>query len=78
MLPGDEGRERVSRLPLSSSDISVLVNTAIELHSRALELEKASKWWVTPVAALLGILLGAYSMVTLARVSGFCVKLIVL
>lgn len=59
MLPEKEGRERVSRLPLLSSDISVLVNTAIELHSRALELEKASKWWVTPAVGLFGILLGA-------------------
>jgi len=58
-LPSDELTNKVSRLPLSSSDISVLVNTAINLHSRALEKEKASRWWVTPVVALAGVILGA-------------------
>ncbi|VAX08802.1 hypothetical protein MNBD_GAMMA26-1075, partial [hydrothermal vent metagenome] len=58
-LPGKERSERVSRLPLSSSDISVLVSTAINLHSRALEKEKASRWWVTPAVGILGIVIGA-------------------
>jgi len=47
-LPGDELSERVSRLPLSSSDISVLVNTAINLHQRALEEKKEARWWLVP------------------------------
>ena len=43
-LDKQELDKRVSRLPLSNSDIAVLVNIAISLHSRALEQEKESKW----------------------------------
>lgn len=41
-LPEDELSTRVSRLPLTNNDIAVLVQTAIDLHSRALEKEKAA------------------------------------
>ena len=58
-LPADELDQRVSRVPLSSSDISVLVNTAISLHSRELEEKKASRWWVMPTVAVIGGVAGA-------------------
>jgi len=53
---------RVSRIPLSSSDIKALVDTAVNLHSRALEHQKDKRWWValaSAVGGLAGSLLGA-------------------
>lgn len=61
-LPVDIRKTRISRNPLSSSDISTLITTAINLHSRALENKKEDRWWLTPVigvgGSLLGVLLG--------------------
>ncbi|MGR4869891.1 hypothetical protein ACIPRI_13600 [Variovorax sp. LARHSF232] len=55
--------ERVSREPLSANDIRALIDTAVGLHSRALDQQKERRWWlplVTAVAALLGAVLGAW------------------
>ena len=64
LTPG-EREDRVSRLPLNSSDISTLITAAIELHTRALERKKDDRWWVTPatavVAAIIGGIIGAVS-----------------
>lgn len=51
-------RARVSRDPLSPSDIKTLVDTAIGLHSRALEQRRDSRWWI-PLASALGGLVGS-------------------
>jgi len=45
-----ERKFRVSRVPLSSTDIKAMVDTAVNLHSRALEHQKERRWW----AALAG------------------------
>jgi hypothetical protein len=37
-------RLRVSRVALSSSDLRALVNTAVNLHSRALEQHTDRRW----------------------------------
>jgi hypothetical protein len=37
---------RVSRIPLSSADIKAMVDTAVNLHSRALEQQRERRWWV--------------------------------
>lgn len=50
---------RVSRMPLSSDDISVLINTAINLHSRQLERKKDKLWWRTSVIGIAGVVVGA-------------------
>lgn len=50
--------ERVSRIPLSSGDIKALVDTAVNLHSRALEYQKDRRWWVA-LASAVGGLVGA-------------------
>ena len=53
---------RVSRIPLSSADIKALVDTAVNLHSRALEQQKDKRWWVALAGAtggLIGSILGA-------------------
>lgn len=62
-----DDKERVSRLPLTSGEIAALVNTAIEMHSRALENEKESRWWLPVLTAVIagssgiaGTLLGAW------------------
>lgn len=52
---------RVSRIPLSSDDIKALIDTAVNLHSRALEHRKDRRWWValaSAVGGLLGSLIG--------------------
>lgn len=59
-------KQRISRNPLSPSDIKALMDTAVNLHSRALEHQKDKRWWL-PVAiaifgssaSLVGVLIGA-------------------
>ena len=63
MALGEAGMERVSREPLSADDIRSLIDTAVGLHSRALDQQKERRWWLplaTAVAALLGAVLGAW------------------
>lgn len=49
---------RISRTPLSPGDIKALVDTAVNLHSRALEHQKDKRWWVA-LASAAGGLVGA-------------------
>ncbi len=49
---------RISRNPLNSADISVLINTAINLHTRAIEQNKEHRWLSSPLFSLLGVVLG--------------------
>lgn len=56
----DERRKRISRLPLSSDEISTLVDTAINLHQRVLENRKDQRWLITALIGLLGVILGAW------------------
>ncbi|TRU17050.1 MAG: N-carbamoyl-L-amino acid amidohydrolase [Microcystis aeruginosa Ma_MB_F_20061100_S19] len=59
----NENKLRVSRIPLSSSDIKALVDTAVNLHSRALEHQKDKRWWIAFASAgggLLGSIIGAW------------------
>jgi hypothetical protein len=51
-------KERVSRNPLSAGDIEVLLKTAVDLHARALEEKKESRWWVPLATAILGAIVG--------------------
>ena len=60
---GEAEMERVSREPLSASDIRSLIDTAVGLHSRALDQQKERRWWLplaTAAAALLGGVIGAW------------------
>lgn len=53
--------DRVSRRPLSPTELTELIGVAIRLHDRALEQKKASGWWIPLVAAglsFVGALLG--------------------
>ena len=51
-------KERVSRNPLSSTDIQALMATAIDLHARALDQRRDKRWWL-PLASAAGGLVGA-------------------
>jgi hypothetical protein len=55
----EDQKDRVSREPLNPEDIKALVDTAINLHSRALESEHARKWWIPLASSAIGGLLGA-------------------
>ena len=60
---GEAEMERVSREPLSANDIRALIDTAVGLHSRALDQQKERRWWLpllTALAALLGAVLGVW------------------
>ena len=58
----NEQKKRISRTPLSSSDIKALIDTAVNMHSRALEHQKDKRWWValaSAVGGLIGAIIGA-------------------
>lgn len=55
----DKEKIRISRSPLTNSDISTLITTAIQLHSRALDHQQDKRWWISGVMGLLGVILGA-------------------
>jgi hypothetical protein len=60
-LSNDEKLQRVSREPLKSDEIQALIETAINLHSKEVELRQEKRWWIpvlSIVAGLLGALLG--------------------
>lgn len=54
-----EEKERVSRTPLGESEIALLVNTAVELHSRALERKRDRRWWTAGAFGIIGVVVGA-------------------
>jgi hypothetical protein len=55
----DDERERVSRDPLRPEDIRTLVDTAINIHSRALEVERERAWWKSPLLSGIGAATGS-------------------
>ncbi len=59
---GHSDWSRVSRTPLSPDELSSLVETAIEMHSRAIAQKQLGLWWipiVTALAGFVGAILGA-------------------
>ena len=57
-LSEEEKQNRISRIPLGSADIATLVSTAIDMHARALEVQKDDRWWIPLGASLIGVVLG--------------------
>ena len=45
--------------PLSPSQVTALVEVAIKLHTVALSQKQDRRWWLAPLAALAGVILGA-------------------
>ncbi len=66
----DSQRMRVSRNPLGTSEISTLIQTAIDLHSRALEHKRELRWWVPALTGLAGAVIGAVAAVVGAAIRG--------
>jgi hypothetical protein len=52
-------KKRISRDPLTPPDIKTLIDTAINLHSRAIERERESRWWMPLLSSAVGGLIGA-------------------
>lgn len=55
-------KKRISRAALSPNEIATLINTAIQIHARALERERDARWWLpifTAGAGFVGAILGA-------------------
>jgi hypothetical protein len=55
-----EQKKRISRTPLTGEEVSILINTAINLHTRAIEQNKEHRWLSSPLFSLLGVVLGAF------------------
>ena len=53
-----EERTRISRSPLNSTELATLIHVAVDLHSRALERKRDSRWWLGGIFGLLGVALG--------------------
>jgi hypothetical protein len=51
-----EKKSHLTTKPLPSDAIGTLMNTAIELHSRALDELAAKRWWIPILAACLGFI----------------------
>ena len=58
-LLSDPEKLRISRNPLESANIEALINTAIELHSRALQSEQDKRWLILLLVPFIGGLIGA-------------------
>jgi hypothetical protein len=62
--------ERLSREPLSSDEIKILIDAAIDLHSRALEAKKESRWWFPLMVAVLAAVASFSGAVLAAFIKG--------
>jgi hypothetical protein len=62
----DLQKTRISRLPLPASEIKTLIDTAINLHSRALDADKHQSWYkpifLQALAALCGAIIGTLAV----------------
>jgi len=66
----EKERRRISRAPLEPSDLSVLLNAAIELHGRYIAHQEARRWFVPLVASLsgtIGAIVGAIIVAIFGR-----------
>ena len=60
LVLSEEKKARISRTPLNNNDISMLIETAINMHSRALQLRQDVRWWI-PIA--IGLIAGIVSFI---------------
>ncbi len=57
-----EQKKRITRQPLNTNDITALISTAVELHSRSIEHQQESRWYlplIPSIVGLTGVILGA-------------------
>ena len=60
---GGVAYDRISRRPLQPDEITALMGVAIDLHERAIEQQKAGRWWLPLLVgalAFVGSVLGAW------------------
>lgn len=50
------GEKRLSRPPLDTTEISKLVDIAINLHEREIQHQQERRWWLTAVITILGLI----------------------
>lgn len=51
-------RQKLTREPLGPAEVRALIETAISMHAREVELQRERRWWVPLVASALGALVG--------------------
>jgi len=59
----DGGQQRLTRAPLAASDIKALIDTAVNLHVRAVELQREGRWWVPLILNVVSGLIGGLIVV---------------
>ena len=52
----ENNENRLSRPPLDTTEISMLVDIAVRLHEREISHTQERRWWVTAVVAILGLI----------------------
>ena len=66
----EEQKKRISRDPLGTEELATLINTAVNLHSRAIEHDRARRWWVSPAVGIIGALSGLLGAIVGAIIAG--------
>ena len=51
----DKEKERISREPLSTSDVATLMTAAMELHSRSIAQQQESRWYISLIPSFVGL-----------------------
>ena len=52
-------KSRLTKAPMESAQLEALINSAIQLHTRAIEQAKEKRWWVPVVIPAITALTGA-------------------
>ncbi len=50
-----EEKGRITRAPLSTSDVAMLMTTAMELHSRTIAQQQESRWYIPLILSFVGL-----------------------
>lgn len=65
-----EAAKRLTRRPLTPEETAVLIRTAVDLHSRAVEQRKAGRWWVPLASAGIAFVGGVVAVLIGAAMGG--------
>ncbi len=57
------GYQRLTRAPLAAPDIKALIDTAVNLHARAVELQREGRWWVPLISNFVSGVVGGLIVV---------------
>lgn len=57
----ENNAQQLSRAPLDSSEISMLVNLAVDLHERDLKHKQERRWWFAALVAIAGVLVSLFT-----------------